>query len=442
MIGEELCQTILKQALSLSDVDEVEAYLSGQDLALTRFANNGIHQNVVHGDAQLNIRAVIGQRQGRATTNNLSESGIARAREEARSNARLMPDDPDFQGLPDPRIPALIAAYDQPTADCKPEERAEIVGKVCRQAGPTLNAAGFYRTGANERAVMSTRGTWAYHRGSFAGLLITARSESSAAWSKGTSWRMEDIEVDALINEATEKALRGRNPQPIEPGEYTVVLSPYAVDDILGALSSYGMSAQMVQDGRSWMIGLMGKPAMSPLISIRDDGCDLNGWPTPFDSEGVPRQRVDIVTDGVVGVPVYNSYTAGKEGKLSTGHQGGPTGGPSASNLFMKPGNQSVDQMIASTQQGLFVTRFFYTRLVHSTGCVMTGMTRDGTFLIENGKLSHPVKDLRFTQSYVEALNSVEAVGGESKLLMNEGSFCTIVPALKLSSFNFTGVTA
>ena len=413
MIGEELCQTILNQALSLSDVDEVEAYLSGQDLALTRFANNGIHQNVVHGDAQLNIRAVIGQRQGRATTNNLSESGIVRAREEARSNARLMPDDPDFQGLPDHRIPALIAVYDQPTADCKPEERAEIVGKVCRQAGPTLNAAGFYRTGANERAVMSTRGTWAYHRGSFAGLLITARSESSAAWSKGTSWRMDDIEVDALINEATEKALRGRNPQPIEPGEYTVVLSPYAVGDILGALSSYGMSAQMVQDGRSWMIGLMGKPAMSPLISIRDDGCDLNGWPTPFDSEGV-----------------------------STGHQGGPTGGPSASNLFMKPGNQSVDQMIASTQKGLFVTRFFYTRLVHSTGCVMTGMTRDGTFLIENGKLSHPVKDLRFTQSYVEALNSVEAVGGESKLLMNEGSFCTIVPALKLSSFNFTGVTA
>jgi len=442
MIGEERCRKFLQQALDLSGVDEVEAYLSGQDLALTRFANNAIHQNVVHGDAQLNIRAVIGHQQGRATTNDLSDSGIARAREEARSNALLMPEDPDFRGLPGPRTPAFIAAYDEPTAGCSPEERADVAGKVCRQAdSQSLNAAGFYRTGATERALMNTRGTWAYHRGSFAGLLITARSESSAGWAKGSSWRMKDIEVQDLISEATEKALRGRNPQPIEPGAYTVVLSPYAVDDILGALSSYGMSAQMVQDGRSWMIGLMGKPAMSPLISIWDDGCDLNGRPMPFDAEGVPKQRVGIVTDGVVGEPVYNFYTAGKEGRLSTGHQGGPTGGPSASNLFMKPGDQSVDQMIESTERGLFITRFFYTRLVHPTGCVMTGMTRDGTFLIENGKLSHPVKDLRFTQSYVEAMNGVDAVGREIKLLMNEGAFSANVPALKVSSFNFTGVT-
>ena len=442
MIGEDRCRKYLQQALDLSGVDEVEAYLSGQDLALTRFANNAIHQNVVHGDAQLNIRAVIAHQQGRATTNDLSDSGIARAREEARSNALLMPEDPDFQGLPSPRTSVMIAAYDEATAGCSPEDRAEVAGRVCRQAeSHGLNAAGFYRTGANEKAVMNTRGTWAYHRGTFAGLLITARSESSAAWAKGSSWRMKDIEVPALINEATEKALRGRDPQTVEPGEYTVVLSPYAVDDILGALSSYGMSAQMVQDGRSWMIGLMGKSAMSPLISIWDDGCDLNGRPMPFDAEGVPKQRVSIVTDGVVEEPVYNFYTAGKEGRLSTGHQGGPTGGPSASNLFMKPGDQSVDQMIESTEHGLFITRFFYTRLVHPTGCVMTGMTRDGTFLIEDGKLSHPVKDLRFTQSYVEALKGVVAAGGEVKLLMNEGAFSANVPALKVSSFNFTGVT-
>jgi PmbA protein len=442
MIGEEQCRKILQQIIDQSGVDHAEAYLSSQDLALTRFANNEIHQNVVHGDAQLNIRAVIGRRQGRATTNDLSEAGIAKAGEEARSNALLMPEDPDFLGLPDPETSAVVAAYDEDTADCSPEERAQVVGMICRRAEDQgLNAAGFYRTGAKEQAVMNTRGTWAYHRGSFAGLLITARSEPSAAWSKGTAWRMKNIEVDTLINEAIEKALRGRNPQPIEPGKYAVILSHYAADDILGALSSYGMSAQLVQDGRSWMMGLMGKSAMSPLISIWDDGCDPKGWPAPFDAEGVPRQRVDIVTDGIVGAPVYNSYTAGKEGKLSTGHQGSPTGGPSASNLFMKPGNQSVDQMIESTERGLYVTRFFYTRLVHSSGCVMTGMTRDGTFLIENGRLGHPVKDLRFTQSYVEALNGVEAVGKETTLLMNEGPFPTNVPALKISSFNFTGVT-
>ena len=442
MISEESCRRILLRALDLSQVDEVEACFSGQDLALTRFANNAIHQNVVHGDAQLNIRAVIGHQQGRATTNDLSDSGIASAAEEARSNARLMPEDPDFRGLPGPGIPTIIAAYDEGTVDCSPEDRAEVVGKVCRQAEiQSLNSAGFYRTGAIEKAVMSTRGTWVYHRGSFAGLLITAMSDSSAGWAKGGSWRWSDIDVDALIEEAVDKALRGRDPQPIEPGEYTVVLSPFAVDDILGALSSYGMSAQIVQDGRSWMNGLIGNLAMSPLISIWDDGCDPNGWPIPFDAEGVPRRRVNIVADGVVGGPVYNSYTAGKEGKPSTGHQGSPSGGPSADNLFMKPGDQSVDQLIESTRRGIYVTRFFYTRLVHSTGCVMTGMTRDGTFLIENGELSHPVKDLRFTQSYVDALKGVEAVGEQPKLLMNEGGFTTSVPALKLSSFNFTGVT-
>ena len=221
-----------------------------------------------------------------------------------------------------------------------------------------------------------------------------------------------------------------------------MVLDHYAVDDILAALSLYGMSAQSVQEGRSWMNGIMGQRAMSPQVSIWDDGLDLASWPVPFDAEGVPRQEVHMVKDGVVGSPVHNCYTAAKDGRASTGHQRSPSGGPTPSNLFMKPGNDSLEQMIASTGYGLYVTRFYYTRLMHSRGCVMTGMTRDGTFLIENGRLSRPVKDLRFTQSYVDALASVEAVGDSAKLLLNEHGFSTTTPRLKLSGFNFTGVTA
>ena len=189
------------------------------------------------------------------------------------------------------------------------------------------------------------------------------------------------------------------------------------------------------------MTGLMGQQAMSPRVSIWDDGTDQGGWPVPFDAEGVPRRRVDIVTDGVVGGPVHNSYTEGKEGKHSTCAQASSTGGPAATNLFMGEGHHTLEEMISSTRRGLYITRFFNTRLVHARGCVMTGMTRDGTFLIEDGRLSHPVKDLRFTQSYVEALNNVEAVGSDSKLLLNEGASCIRVPPLKLSRFNFTGVT-
>ncbi len=161
----------------------------------------------------------------------------------------------------------------------------------------------------------------------------------------------------------------------------------------------------------------------------------------PFDAEGIPRRRVVMVTEGVVGEPVHNSYIAGKEGKSSTGHQVNFTGGPAASNLFMKHGDQTSRDMIASTGGGLYITRFHYTRLMHNKNCVMTGMTRDGTFLIEDGQLSYPVKDLRFTQSYVDALAAVEAVGRETKLMLNEAGFAARVPVLKLSGFNFTGAT-
>ena len=239
----------------------------------------------------------------------------------------------------------------------------------------------------------------------------------------------------------------GRDPVAIEPGRYPVVLDTYAVDDILEALSLYGMGAQAVQEGRSWMNDYIGAEsardaqAMSPKVTIWDDGSSSRGWPVPFDAEGVPRRRVEIVPGGVVKTPVHNSYTAGKEGTVSTGHQAYFTGGPVASNLFMQEGDSSLQDLINSTQRGLYVTRFFYTRLAHAKGCVMTGMTRDGTFMIENGRITHPVKDLRFTQSYVEALAGVEHIGSESKLVLNEVGFATRVPALKLREFNFTGVT-
>ena len=443
MIGRDQCQAVLEKALGFSTAEEADCYLSVQEQGLTRFANNAIHQNVSHSDAQLHIRATVGKRLGRAVTNDLSDEGLAKAVEQARQNAALMPEDPDFPGLPAPAEVPSVNAYDEPTACYGPEERAEVVAMVCREAhASSLTASGAYRTGAQETAVASTKGIHAYHASTSAGLIITAMSDTSSGWAKGGSWRVSDIDAGALAVEAIDKALRGRNPQTIEPGNFTVVLDHYAVDDILAALSLYGMSAQAVQERRSWMNGILGQRAMSPRVSIWDDGMDPEGWPVPFDAEGVPRQRVAMVTEGVVGEAVHNYYTASKESKSSTGHQWGFTGGPMASNLFMKPGKASQEGMIASTGRGLYITRFHYTRLMHSKGCVMTGMTRDGTFFIENGKIGYPVKDLRFTQSYVEALAAVEAVGSSTKLLLNEFGFATRAPMLKLGNFNFTGVTA
>ena len=443
MIGEGPALALLDKALGFSRAQETDAYLNGQDLGLTRFTGNIIHQNVLHTNLVLHVRAMEGKRLGRATTNDLSDQGIRKAVETARQAALLMPEDPALPGLPEPQELPRVASWDGSTAACSPDVRARLVRAACGLGQASgLNTAGACRTGVQESAVASSNGVRAYHAGTFAGMIVNTMSDTSAGWAKGGAWRLSEIDAEALAAEAVAKAVQGRNPQAVEPGAYTVVLDHYAVDDILEALSLYGMGAQAVQEGRSWMNGVLGAQAMHPAVSIWDDGSAANGWPVPFDTEGVPRRRVDIVVEGTVLNPVHNSYTAAKEGVPSTGHQAYFVGPPIASNLFMGEGDSSVAEMIASTPRGLYITRFFYTRLVHSKGCVMTGMTRDGVFLIENGEISRPVKDLRFTQSYLEALAGVEAVGRESKLVLNEVGFATRVPALKLTNFNFTGVTA
>ena len=442
MLGRESAISLLEKALGYSKAQETDVYLNAQDLGLSRFAGGSIHQSVAHSNITLNIRSVAGKSLGRATTNDLSDAGIRKCVESAHQNALLMPEDPDFLGLPDPSDAAHVESWDEATAHCYPETRAQIVRGICLQGSEhDLNVSGACRTGMQEIAVVSSRGARAYHAGTFAGLIINTMSGTSAGWAKGGSWRLSDLDTEALGREAVSKAVDGKNPVAIEPGRYPVVLDTYAVDDILEALSLHGMGAQTVQEGRSWMNDIIGAQTMSPKITVWDDGSASLGWPVPFDAEGVPRQRVEVITNGVVNTPVHNSYTAGKDGTVSTGHQTYFTGGPIASNLFMQEGDSSLEQLIASTQRGIYITRFFYTRLAHSKGCVMTGMTRDGTFMIENGQITYPVKDLRFTQSYVEALAGVEHVGSESKLVLNEVGFATRVPALKLSSFNFTGVT-
>ena len=281
MLGPEYTRPLLRDALRhCPPSSEGDIYLTATDQSLTRFANNRIHQNVAHQDAVAHVRVAIGKRQGRAVTNNLSADGLADAVRQAADYARLMPEDPNFPGLPEPSPARPVAAYHDATAACNAGQRAATVGMVCRKAAAlTLDAAGFCRTGATELAVSSTCGADAYHVGSFSGLLITARSDDSAGWSKGGGWRMGEVDAEALADEAIGKAIRGRNPQDLEPGDYPVVLEHYAVDDMLEALSFYGMGAQMVQDGRSWMSEALGQPAMSPLVSIWDDGLDPSGWP-------------------------------------------------------------------------------------------------------------------------------------------------------------------
>jgi predicted Zn-dependent protease len=409
--AEDICKDVLRRAGN--DGAEVLVFVEKQNL--TRFANNYIHQNVAESNVTLIVRLLRRKRIGLATTNRLDGDGLDRAIERARANSEVSPEDPDYPGLPKPAAYVAVNAFDQATAGYLPQERADAVGKVCRMTkGKGFNGFGLFSTGINEIAIANTEGLFAYHLSSNADFQVVVATEDSSGREQGSGWRIGDIPLQSLAQLAIQKAEKGKNPRPIDPGPYTVILSPYATGDLLNMLNYYGMGAQAVLEGRSWMCDRMGKKVMSHLVDIWDDGSDPAGLPMPFDFEGMPKQRADIVKKGVVKTPVHDRITARKMEKTTTGHALPPTMrslGPIAANLFMAPGTSSTEEMIHSTEKGLYVSRFWYTRLVHPRDCVITGMTRDGVFLIEKGKLSSPVTNLRFTQSYVEALAQVESVG-------------------------------
>jgi predicted Zn-dependent protease len=319
---------------------------------------------------------------------------------------------------------------------------------VCRRAEEAgCVAAGAFRTSTHEWAVANSRGLFAYHPATEADLTTVVMTGDSSGFAAGASSKVSEVDVVALGEHAIRTALRGRNPQPIKPGVYPVVLAPYAAHDILETLTA-AAGAVSVQESRSWMSGRQGTLLLSPRISIWDDGLEPAGWPLPFDFEGLPRQRVDIVREGVVGSAVYDRARAAIDGAVSTGHAlpaANPFNpwlnaarlGPVPLHANLGPGSSTIEEMIAETQRGLFVTRFWYTRTVHPRDAIVTGMTRDGTFLIEHGELTTPVHNLRFTQSYVEALAGTEAVGRESHRVWTDPGMLTC-PALKLAEFNFT----
>lgn len=443
MLDERELRRITEVALGHSRADQTEVSLFVTDSALTRFANNYIHQNVAERDASVLVRVVFGKRIGVASVNSLEEEAVRRAVERAAELARFQVENPDFRSLPGPQPAQQVNAYVPATANCTPQQRAAVVGVVCRRAQEAgLVAAGAYSTGVSQVAIANSLGAFAHHAETVADISTVIMSESSSGYADRVSLDVAEMDGEAVAGEAVSKALRARDPVALEPGEYAVVLEEYAVTDILDFLAYLGFSALAVQEERSFMAGRFGQRVMGENITIWDEGLGRGTIPMPFDFEGVPKQRVDLIVGGIANAVCYDSYTSGKEGKNSTGHAlpAGSTFGPVPMNLFMETGTATKEEMVASTQRGIWVTRFWYTRTVHPLTVHVTGMTRDGTFLIEHGEITRPIKNLRFTQSYLEALNQVELIGRESKL---EGAefFRNRVPALKIGKWNFTGVT-
>ncbi|MDY6843052.1 MAG: TldD/PmbA family protein [Thermodesulfobacteriota bacterium] len=443
MWSEKKIKHLFDRALGLSSADQTEMVLFSRDLSLTRFANNYIHQNIHENNAVLSVRVVCGKRVGIAHTNSLDDEKVEKTIERASVLAKASAENPDFLSLPRPQPIKEIKCFAESTARQTPEKRAKDVTLICKKAKENgLTASGAFSTTVSQIAVANSLGLFACNVGSMAEMSTVVMSHTSSGYAEGLSTDVSEIDIEALSDEAINKALTSKDPVSLPKGAYTVVLEEYAASDILSFLGMLGFGAQSVQEGRSFMCGSFGEKIFNKHITIWDDGLSRYTIPMPFDFEGVPKRRVDFIKDGVARTVCYDSFTAGKEGKHSTGHSlpPGEVMGPLPMNLFFSSGTTSLEEMITSIDRGILVSRFHYTRPVHPTTVTITGMTRDGTFLIERGEIAFPVKNLRFTQSYLEALQQVAMIGKDTRLVRCSASFCR-VPPLKIDSFNFVGST-
>ena len=446
MLGETEMRRIADAVIAASRADQTEVEVFWHNSALTRFANNYIHQNVEQTDVDVRVRAVIGQKIGIASTNEISGEGLAGVAAKAYEIAQRQRENEDFRSLPRPEPVQRADAWDEATARCGPEERAAVVAQICDASSRAgLTAAGAFHTTSHELALANSLGVFAHHTETQADINTVIMSETSSGYAARVSKDVGDIDGEDVAREAVDKALRGVAPRAVDPGEYEVILEPYAVCDLLDFFSYLSFGALPFMEKRSFLAGRIGERVMDEKITIWDDGLSPEGIPTPFDYEGLPKQKVTFIDGGVAKGVVWDSYLAGRQGggQRSTGHAlpAGSTIGALPLHLFMATGGASMDDMIKDVKRGLWVSRFWYTRTMHPLNVVTTGMTRDGTFLIEDGKVVGPVRDMRFTQGYVDALNSVDMVGKEAALVLGDfGGGVRRVPALKLAKWTFTGV--
>jgi len=436
-------EKIAAEVLAASKAAQTEVIVISGASALTRFANNTIHQNVAEEDVSVTVRAVDGKHVGVASGNDFSKPGLRRLAATALDIARQLPEIPDFPGLPGKAAVADALSYSKDTASMSPRARAKAAAQVIRpSASKGANASGTVSSDWAVLTAANSHGASATARRSEYEVTAVIEKGSGAGYAGGLSWDARKIDARRVGAAALAKCLSSAEPQPIEPASYTVILEPQAVAGLLSYIAYMGFGAQSFIEGRSFTSGRTGQKIMHESVSIWDDGLDPEGMPMPFDYEGQPRKRVNLIEKGVARGVVYDTWYGAKGGAASTGHALPPDfpEGPLPTNLFMAAGGSSLEEMIASTEKGILVTRFHYVNIADPSKAVLTGLTRDGTFLVENGRVAHPVRNLRFTESMLSAFSSVEALSRERSL---ESSMLggVVAPAAKISSFRFTGAT-
>jgi PmbA protein len=460
MLTKSQAAEIFTKIRSFSSADEVEVLFYGGKFALTRFANNVIHQNVAEENFGVSIRTVFGGRTARATTNKLDYASLARAVKASEALAKVQNPDPDLLPMPSScgegaalRAQVPSRHFDQ-TAAITAEDRAEHVRRIVAIAEQNkLMTAGISSSSEAVEGIFNSRGLSDWHQQTSAEISITMLAPDSSGWAKANSPDVADLNPAKLAEAAASKAIRSAHPRDVGPGKYTVILEPAAVLDIVGFMF-WDFAGQAILDERSFLNNRIGTKLFGENINIWDDVSHPLQTNSPFDGEGMCRQRVQLVENGVVKRVVYARATAEKMKRSPLAASVGPiepTGhGFSLPNemgemplniVFARPEkSQTVKEMIASTERGILVTRLWYIREVDPYEKIMTGMTRDGTFLVENGKVTAGLRNFRFNENLIHMLSNVESMSDPVRST-GEESFDMVVPAMKVREFNFTEVT-
>jgi predicted Zn-dependent protease len=460
MLTKDQAADIFSKLKAYTTADEIEAIVYGGHSALTRFANNTIHQNVAEEHYGVSVRTNFSGRTARATTNKFDNDSLRQVVQASEALAKVQEPDPDLLPMPDGRETnkdghaAATQRHFERTAETTPDARAHAVEKMVRIAQRhQLTAAGIFATSDSVEGIFNSRGVARWHRQTSSDISITMLAANSSGWQKANSPNVMDLNPEVLAETAARKAVESANPREISAGKYTVILEPAAVLDIVGFMF-YDFGGLAILDQRSFLNNRIGKKIFGENINITDDVYHRLQAGSPFDGEGMHRQRVSLVENGTVRRLVYARGTAARMNRSEHKQSVGPieaTGhgfplpnemGEAPMNIVFAGPNQpkSVDQMIASTDRGVLVTRLWYIREVDPYEKILTGMTRDGTFFIEKGKLRQGILNFRFNESLLHMLSNVEEMS-EPVRASGEESFDMVVPAMKVREFNFTEVT-
>ncbi len=448
MIGKEKLFAKLEKVLAQSKAEETEIVFIGTESGLTRYANSAIHQNVFENNGRIYFRTALGKKVGVASTNSLGASELKKTLENSYEIARNQPENPEFPGLAGPASYKEIDTFDDATAAFSPMDRAKVVKKIIAVAdAKKFTLAGAFSTSAGEVAIVNTKGVRAYQPVTSASINMIAMSDTSSGYAAGLSRNVADIDFEKLARTAVEKCDRSQNPKSIEPGDYEVILEPAALGALLEWMSYIGFGSKSFQEKTSFLAGKIGKKITSERLTIYDNGLDGSSISFPFDFEGVPKKKVVFIDKGVAKGVVYDRATALKDKTKSTGHALTPdsTGdGAIALNLVVAPGTAKRAEMVNKVKRGILITRFHYINgFIDTPNAVLTGMTRDGTFLVENGEIKQGIKNLRFTDSMLRAFGSAQALSKETTLVESwwDAVGCIKAPTMHLGSFKFSGKT-